>query len=173
MSVVSWHGATVRSGIFDDQNGIFWEFDGTNISVNQRTGTRQLAGTIALQVDNNLVTGTNTRFTDQLKAGDRIIIKGMTHVVSHVNSQTEITVTPDWRGVVDIGGAKANLIVDKKVKQSNFNLDRLDGTGPSGYDIDIAKMQMIGIQYSWYGAGFIDFMLRGADGNFVFCAQNA
>jgi len=168
MSVVAWHGATVRSGIFDDQNGIFWEYDGTNISVNQRTGTRQLAGTIALAVDNNLITGTNTRFTDQLKAGDRIIIKGMTHVVSHVNSQTEITVTPDWRGVVDISGAKANLIVDKKVKQSEFNLDRLDGTGPSGYDIDIAKMQMIGIQYSWYGAGFIDFMLRGSNGNFVF-----
>ena len=168
MSVVAWHGATVRSGIFDDQNGIFWEFDGTNISVNQRTGTRQLAGTIALQVDNNLISGTNTRFTDQLKAGDRIIIKGMTHVVSHVNSQTEITVTPDWRGVVDISGAKANLIVDKKTKQKDFNLDTLDGNGPSGYDIDIAKMQMIGIQYSWYGAGFIDFMLRGSDGNFVF-----
>jgi hypothetical protein len=168
MSVVSWHGATVRSGIFDDQNGIFWEFDGTQISVVQRTGTQQLAGTIALTVDNNLVTGTNTRFRDQLKAGDRIIIKGMTHVVSHVNSQTEITVTPDWRGVVNITGAKANLVIDKKVKQANFNLDRLDGTGPSGYDIDIAKMQMIGIQYSWYGAGFIDFMLRGADGNFVY-----
>jgi len=26
MSVVAWHGATVRSGIFDDQNGIFWEY---------------------------------------------------------------------------------------------------------------------------------------------------
>jgi hypothetical protein len=168
MSVVSWHGATVRSGIFDDQNGIFWEFDGTQISVAQRTGTRQLAGTISLSVDDNLVAGTNTRFLDQLKAGDRIIIKGMTHVVSHVNSQTEITVTPDFRGVVDIAGAKANLIVDKKTKQKDFNLDTLDGNGPSGYDIDIAKMQMIGIQYSWYGAGFIDFMLRGADGNFVF-----
>lgn len=168
MSVVSWHGATVRSGIFDDQNGIFWEFDGTQISVVQRTGTQQLAGTISLEVDNNLVTGLNTRFRDQIKAGDRIIIKGMTHVVSHVNSQTEITVTPDWRGVVNITGSKANLVVDKKVKQRDFNLDRLDGTGPSGYDIDIAKMQMIGIQYSWYGAGFIDFMLRGADGNFVF-----
>ena len=23
-------------------------------------------------------------------------------------------------------------------------------------------------QYSWYGAGFIDWMARGADGNFVF-----
>jgi hypothetical protein len=60
------------------------------------------------------------------------------------------------------------LITDKKTKQRDFNLDRLDGTGPSGYNADIAKMQMIGIQYSWYGAGFIDFMLRGSDGNFVF-----
>ena len=121
-----------------------------------------------MQKDNNIITGTNTKFRDQLKAGDRIIIKGMTHVVSHVNSQTEMTVTPDWRGVRDITGTKANLIVDKKVKQKDFNLDTLDGNGPSGYDLDIAKMQMIGIQYSWYGAGFIDFMLRGADGNFVF-----
>mgnify|MGYP001411639620 FL=1 len=168
MSVVKWHGATVRSGIFDDQNGIFWEFDGTQISVVQRSGTRQLAGTITMTVDNNVIVGSNTRFTDQLQSGDRIIIKGMTHVVSHVNSQTECTVTPDWRGVIDIAGAKANLIVDKKTKQKDFNLDSLDGAGPSGYDIDIAKMQMIGIQYSWYGAGFIDFMLRGSDGNFVF-----
>lgn len=168
MSVVRWHGATVRSGIFDDQNGIFWEYDGTQISVVQRTGTRQISGTISMQVDDNQVIGLNTRFRDQLKAGDKIIIKGMTHVVSHVNSQTSMTVTPDWRGVVDIIGAKVNLVVDKKVKQEHFNLDKLDGTGPSGYNIDIAKMQMIGIQYSWYGAGFIDFMLRGADGNFVF-----
>jgi len=169
MSVVAWHGATVRSGIFDDQNGIFWEYDGTNISANQRTGTKQIAGNISLKVDNNLVTGSDTRFRDQVKAGDRIVIKGMTHVVSHVISDTQMTITPDWRGVVDITGTKINLVVDKKVKQEDFNLDRLDGTGPSGYDIDIAKMQMIGIQYSWYGAGFIDFMLRGSSGDFVFC----
>jgi len=169
MTVVSWHGATVRSGIFDDQNGIFWEYDGTNLSVVQRTGTKQVAGTIAMDIDDNLITGTNTRFRDQLTAGDRVIIKGMTHVVSHVISQTEMTVTPDWRGVVDISGTKMLLISDKKVKQEDFNLDRLDGTGPSGYNLDTGKMQMIGIQYSWYGAGFIDFMLRGSDGNFVFC----
>jgi len=169
MSVVSWHGATVRSGIFDDQNGIFWEYDGTNLNVAQRTGTKQIAGTIAMKVDENVITGTNTRFQDQLKAGDRIIIKGMTHVVTNITSATSMTVTPDFRGVIDISGAKAMLISDKKVKQQDFNLDSLDGTGPSGYNLDYAKMQMIGIQYSWYGAGFIDFMLRGSDGNFVFC----
>jgi plastocyanin len=168
MSVVAWHGATVRSGIFDDQNGIFWEFDGTQINVVQRTGTFQVAGTIAIEVDKNAVTGTNTRFRDQLKAGDRIVIRGMTHVVSHVVDQTNMTVTPDFRGVTNVTGAKAMIVFDKRTKQADFNLDRLDGTGPSGYDIDIAKMQMIGIQYSWYGAGFIDFMLRGSDGNFVF-----
>ena len=39
--------------------------------------------------------------------------------------------------------------------------------------LDEAKMQMIGIQYTWYGAGFIDFMVRGADGNFVFAHRIA
>lgn len=168
MSVVSWHGATVRSGIFDDQNGIFWEYDGTNLSVVQRTGTKQIAGTIAVASDDNLVTGTNTRFRQQLKTGDRIIIKGMTHVVTNVTSDTSMTVAPDFRGVNSISGAKAMLVTDKKVKQEDFNLDTVDGNGPSGYNFDYAKMQMIGIQYSWYGAGFIDFMCRGADGNFVF-----
>ena len=168
VAVVNWHGATVRSGIFDDQNGIYWEYDGTNIQVAQRTSTKQIAGTIACSPDSNLITGNGTRFRDQLTAGDRVVIKGMTHVVSHVDSDTSMTVTPDFRGVTEVLAAKVCLVNDKKVKQDEFNLDRLDGTGPSGYNIDISYMQMIGIQYSWYGAGFIDWMLRGSDGNFVF-----
>ena len=169
MTVVGWHGATVRSGVFDDQNGIYWEYDGTNVSVAQRTSTRQIAGTGSVTPDSNLITGNNTRFRDQLKAGDRIVIKGMTHVVSHVNSQTEITVTPDYRGVNVSQACKINLISDKRVLQSEWNRDKLDGTGGSGYNMDVRYMQMIGIQYSWYGAGFIDWMVRGADGNFVYC----
>jgi len=168
VSTKQWHGATVRSGVFDDQNGIYWEYDGTNLLVNQRTSTKQTAGTATIAPDTNVVTGLNTRFQDQLKTGDRIVIRGMTHVVSHVNSQTEINVTPDYRGVNTALGAKVCLVSDKKVRQADFNLDRMDGTGPSGYALEISKMQMIGIEYSWYGAGFIDFMVRGADGNFVY-----
>ena len=169
LTVVGWHGATVRSGIFDDQNGIYWEFDGSNISVAQRTSTKQIAGTAQVTVDSNLIIGNNTRFRDQLRAGDRIVIKGMTHVVANVDSQTQITVTPDYRGVNNVASCKVNLITDKKVLQEEWNLDRMDGTGKSGYNMDVRYMQMIGIQYSWYGAGFIDWMARGADGNFVFC----
>ena len=168
VSLLTWHGATVRSGAFDDQNGIFQEYDGSNYNAVQRTSTLQLSGTIGIAVDSNAVTGNGTRFRDQIKAGDRIVIKGMTHVVSQVTSQTQMNVTPDFRGVTNATGAKLCLVADKKTKQADFNKDKLDGTGSSGYIMDISKMQMIGIQYSWYGAGFIDWMLRGDDGNFIF-----
>jgi len=168
MSILNWHGATVRAGTFDDQNGMFWQYDGKQLAVGRRSSTLQLSGVSNIAKDTNLVTGTNTRFRDQVKAGDRIVIKGMTHVVSNVQSQTQLTVTPDYRGASNAVQAKVCLVQDLIVNQSEFNLDRLDGTGPSGYNLDITKMQMIGMQWSWYGAGFIDFMLRGSDGNYVF-----
>ena len=77
----------------------------------------------------NLITGNNTRFRDQLKAGDRIVLKGMTHVVANVDSQTQITITPDYRGVNQVLVAKVNLITDKKVLTTLVNLDKMDGTG--------------------------------------------
>ena len=168
MSILNWHGATVRAGTFDDQNGMFWQYDGKTLAVGRRSSTLQLSGVASIAKDTNLLTGTNTRFRDQVKAGDRIVIKGMTHVVSNVQSQTQLTVTPDYRGAIGAVSAKICLVQEIITKQSEFNLDRLDGTGPSGYNLDITKMQMIGMQWSWYGAGFIDFMLRGADGNYVF-----
>jgi hypothetical protein len=168
MSVRSWHGATIRAGIFDDQNGMFWQYDGQRMAVVKRSSTFQIAGTITIAANSNLITGSNTRFTQQLAAGDRIVIRGMSHVVSQVVSDTGMTVTPDFRGVVDIAGVKCNKTVDLQVPQENWNLDALNGSGQSGYNIDVTKMQMIGIQHTWYGAGFIDFMLRGSDGNYVF-----
>jgi hypothetical protein len=168
MSIVRWHGATVRAGCFDDQNGMFWQYDGQYLAVGRRTSTFQLAGVANIARDANLVTGRDTRFRDQVKSGDKIVIKGMTHVVTKVISNTSMTVSPDYRGAVDAVESKVCLIQDIIIRQEHFNIDRLDGTGPSGYNLDISKMQMIGLQYSWYGAGFIDFMLRGSDGNYVF-----
>jgi hypothetical protein len=59
-------------------------------------------------------------------------------------------------------------IKELRVAQGQFNRDPLDGSGASGFRIDLTKMQMIGLQYTWYGAGFVDFMVRGADGNWVY-----
>ena len=168
VSLYKWKGATVRAGAFDDQNGIFWQYDGINLAVGLRSATFQLAGTISADPDSNSITGTNTRFLDQLTAGDRIVIRGMTHIVTAVANNTSMAVTPDYRGVSSITGARASLVQDIIIPQNQWNLDRADGTGTSGYDIQINKMQMIGFQYTWYGAGFIDWMLRGPNGNYLF-----
>jgi hypothetical protein len=147
---------------------MFWQYDGQQLAVGRRFSTFQLAGLITIQPDTNIVTGDGTRFRDQVKAGDKVVIRGMTHTVTSVTNDSSLTVNPDYRGVSAAIQAKMCLVQDIIIKQSQFNMDKLDGTGASGYNIDITKMQMIGIQWSWYGAGFIDFMLRGADGNFVF-----
>lgn len=166
--VSSWHGGVVRAGVFDDQNGMFWEYSGSILSVVRRSSVLQLTGTIAINVGSNTVTGTNTRFTSQIKVGDKIVIRGMTHWVTQVVSNTSMSVTPDFRGTTNVTGVKASIVVETRIKQSDFNIDKLDGTGPSGYTIDLTKMQMMGLQYTWYGAGFIDYMVRGSDGNWVF-----
>jgi len=168
MSVRNWHGATVRSGTFDDQNGMFYQYDGMRMALVKRSSTFQLAGIINIPANGNTVTGTNTRFTQQLISGDRIVIRGMSHVVTNVISDTNISVSPDYRGVTDVVGAKACKTVDLIVPQESWNLDPLNGSGPSGYSLDVTKMQMIGMQWTWYGAGFIDFMLRGPTGDYVF-----
>ena len=168
ITITSWHGGVVRAGCFDDQNGMFWEFNGTTLAVVRRNATQQLSGTIAINANSNSVTGTNTRFTSQVRAGDKVVIRGMTHYVTQVSSDTSMNVNPDFRGVSNISGAKASLVQETRIPQSQFNIDKLDGTGPSGFIIDTGKMHMLGLQYTWYGAGFIDYMVRGSDGNWVF-----
>ena len=163
-----WHGATVRIGAFDEQNGLFYQYDGQEMAVVRRSSTNQLSGTVSITVDNNLVTGSGTRFQDQLKVGDKIVIRGMSHLVTSIASQTSMTMAPDWRGANSIVGARVCITEELYIPQRDWNMDPIDGTGPSGYNMLPWRMQMLGMQYSWYAAGFIEFMLRGADGKFVF-----
>jgi hypothetical protein len=47
----------------------------------------------------------------------------------------------------DIGSYK------RRVPQSQWNLDPCDGTGPSGFNIDTSKTQLIYIDFQWLGVG--------------------
>lgn len=48
-------------------------------------------------------------------------------------------------------------IVDTRVKRTSFNIDKLDGTGPSGITMDFSKRQIFLIQYQWLGVGTVSF----------------
>ena len=167
-SVLNWHGARVRVGMFDDQNGVYWEYDGINVKVGRRSATREVLGRVNLGINQHLVAGDRfTRFVDQLDVGDQIVVRGQNHTVSRIVGQSEMYITPSYRGSVNASDARMSVIDTLNVPQSQFNLDRLDGTGPSGYVLDPSKMQMIAIQYTWYGAGFIDWGMRTTDGKMV------
>ncbi|AOO16229.1 virion structural protein [Cyanophage S-RIM12_RW_04_0709] len=48
-------------------------------------------------------------------------------------------------------------VVETRVTRDNWNGDKLDGTGPSQIIADPAAIQMINIEYEWYGAGQVIF----------------
>jgi hypothetical protein len=165
--VKGWVGSAVRAGMFDDQNGIFFEYDGNQMFCVKRSSTDNITGTLSMTQNSNAVTGSNTRFSEQVRAGDRIIIRGMTHFVTQVVSNTSMFITPDYRGITQ-SGIRSQKVSELRVPQSKWNMDKADGLGSSGYHWDFNKMQMIGLEYSWYGAGFIHFMVRGDDGRWLY-----
>jgi hypothetical protein len=170
-SVSSWYGAVNRLGIFDSQNGIFFEFDGQTLYAVQRKSTFQISGKVTVTNGSNTITQTNaafpTLFTKQLNIGDYIVLRGQSYRIQDIDSDTTMTVTPSYKGATS-SYVIVSKTQDTKVAQSAWNLDTMDGNGPSGYTLDLSKMQMFFIDYSWYGAGAIRWGLRGADGRVTY-----
>lgn len=66
------------------------------------------------------------------------------------------------RSTTTSGGIVRNI-----VNQANWNLDTLDGNGPSGITLDLTKIQLFSIEFSWYGVGPAKFGLF-IDGKIVY-----
>jgi hypothetical protein len=250
--VQSWTNGALRSGMFDFQNGMFFEFDGQKIYCVRRSSTQQMSGTAAALQGSELILGTNTQFTGQLVVGDYVVMRGQSYRVVEIESDTRMSVRPEYKGssgalvefdpqtvvntstdtftiighgfgdglpvVYDsidgnpIGGlingntyyvdlidnnnfklkpspdsqtdvdvsstgtttlhaftpAKSGIImtktVDVRVPQESWSIDPLDGSGPTGYNLDLSRIQMAYIDYSWYGAGKIRFGFKTSDG---------
>jgi hypothetical protein len=81
-------------------------------------------------------------------------------------------ISPEYRGTT-IAGALLSLTLETRIPQKQWQ-DPCDGTGPSGYNIDLTRMQMWYIDFSWYGAGVIRYGFRAINGqiNYVTQIQN-
>ncbi len=172
----TWYGAFVRLGMFDNQNGFFFEYDGQTLNVCRRSSTFQLSGYIsALAANSQICTGVNTQWSKQLSPGDFVVIRGMSHTVVSIESDTSMTIYPEYRGTAI--SAPTQCIISRtdtlRIPQSQWNIDRLDGTGASAFTLDITKMQMWVIDYSWYGAGAIRFGVKNSRGEFIYCHRIA
>jgi hypothetical protein len=87
--------------------------------------------------------------------------------IDDLSATPNFTISPSYRGVT-AQHVTISKTEELRIPQSEFNIDKLDGTGPTGYNIDLTKMQMWYIDYSWYGAGFIRWGVRGPDGDVIY-----
>jgi len=172
VSPYSWYGSANRVGLFDQQNGFFFEYDGQTLYAVLRNSVNQINGTVEVTNGSTTVTGTGTQFGAQLSPGDNIVIRGMTYRVINIASDTSMSINPEYRGTTIASPASCNIskTIDTKIPQSAW-LDKLDGTGPSGYNLDLTRMQMWFIDYSWYGAGVIRYGLRLSNGQITYVTQ--
>ena len=170
-SVNSWYGCSNRLGAFDAQNGLFFEFDGQTLYAVRRTSTYQISGKVTVTNGGTTISQTNasfpTYFTKQLNVGDYIVLRGQSYRIADIASDTSLTITPGYRGA-SASYVIVSRTVDTKIPQSSWNLDKCDGTGPSGFNLDLTKMQMFYIDYSWYGAGFARWGFRALNGDVIY-----
>lgn len=163
-NVTTWTNSAVRAGMFDNQNGFFYEFDGQSINAVRRSSVQQLTGLVNVVKNSGTITGVGTQFTSQLVKNDRIVIRGMTYKVVKITNANSLSVQPAYRGMT-ANGVVITKTVDTKVPQNQWNVDKCDGTGPSGFELDITKIQMAYADYSWYGAGKIRFGFKDQNGH--------
>ena len=170
---VNANGVNLEIGMMDQQNGIFFRHSNGHTSLVRRSSTYQLSGKATVTSGSSLIssyTGPNqqgTKFAKQLKIGDYVVLRGSSYRVDGIISDTQMVIFPDYRGPSAI-----NVPITKTVEtvwdQPSWNIDRCDGTGKSGYTLDVTKMQMFYMDYSWYGAGFIRWGFRATDGNVIY-----
>jgi len=168
VSPQSWYGSRNRIGLFEEQNGFFFEFDGQTLYAVKRSSVAQLSGTIAVNNGSVSVTGTGTTFSSQLTPGDYIVIRGTTCLVQSIVSDTSIIIYPEYRGT-NVSNCVASKRIEEKYPQSIWNMDRCDGSGASGFVLDLTKMQMMYIDFAWYGAGAIRFGFKNQNGDIIYC----
>jgi hypothetical protein len=59
--------------------------------------------------------------------------------------------------------AVTGSVVDTEISQSNWNVDTLDGNGPSGITLNLSKVQILWFDFEWLGAGTVrcGFIING------------
>ena len=165
-----WKGASTRAGLYSEQDGFFFEYDGSGVFACRQWATNTLRGNVSVTKYSSTVTGDATIFRKQLVSGDKIVIRGQTYRVIQIASDSSMTIAPAYRGASQ-PSVKVRKVQIVKIPQSQWNLDKFDGTGASSHKFDPSKMQMTYIDYSWYGAGTIRYGFRGQSGKITWCHE--
>jgi hypothetical protein len=152
--------------IFDNQP-LFWEESlesGAGITSTHSTDT---ASTVISSTDSTagkFTRQTFMRFNYQSGKSQLILMTGnLDRAGGNTEVQRRIGIFDDNNGLFfeeDAGTAKVvrrthatGSVVDNKVSQSSWNVDVMDGSGPSSQTVDWLKAQIFFIDFEWLGVG--------------------
>jgi len=151
----------------DEQNGMFFEYDGQELYCVRRNSTEQIGGTSTVEFGISTISGNQTDYLTELQSGDMIVIKGQTYKIVNIASPSLMSIQPSYRGV-DANNVVISKVQNSRVARPNWSIDPCYGSGPTGYNLDVNKIQMTYIDYSWYGAGKVRFGFKDQNGKVVY-----
>ncbi len=162
--------------IFDKQP-LFWdesEVSGSGTSGVYNQDKARLRMSVTASTAGKRVRQTFMRFNYEPGKSQLVYMTGrITSDASDTGIQTSLGLFDDDNGLfftVDLGTPKVvrrsndtGSVVDDEVSQTNWNLDKMDGTGPSAVTIDFEKSNIFFIDYEWLGVGRVrmGFVVNG------------
>jgi hypothetical protein len=89
--------------------------------------------------------------------------------VGYFGSENGIFLEQDDSNILVVLRSKVTgSVVDTKIAKANWNVDSLDGTGPSGVTLDLTKVQLMWLDVEWLGVGSVRFGFV-VNGQFIPC----
>lgn len=161
--------------VFDNQP-LFWDDQqesggGTSSTYDQDTARTRLA--VSDTTAGKRTRQTFMRFNYQSGKSQQVIMTGVLNGTSGAGITTSMGLFDDDNGIFLIDAETTIKIVlrtnvtgtaaDNAVVQSNWNIDVMDGTGPSGITMDFSKTLLLVIDLEWLGVGRVrvGFVLNG------------
>jgi hypothetical protein len=152
------------SKLLYDKQVLLWDEAITNAS-GLATSTHSVTdASVTMHVGNgdSIIRQTRTRWNYQPGKGQLVIMTGVLGV-GVANTIARMGAFDASNGVFfERNASTYNVVVrkatgDLPVAQSAWNVDKFNGTGPSGLTIDFAKAQIFFMLYEWLGVGSVAF----------------
>jgi hypothetical protein len=162
------HDQTFRYGILSD----IWE-SSTAVSGTVTNLANESAARLAVIATTGSFAKlrTNTYFRYQAGRGQRILMTVYHADTGQINQVRTWGYGDTSNGLFfQLSGTTLQLVrrtytsgapVDNVVTQTNWNADRMDGTGPSGTVLDVTKGNIYEISVEWLGVGIVRFFING------------
>jgi hypothetical protein len=152
-----------------DSNPLFWddrETDGAGTSSAHSTAIASTTMSTSLNTAGTRVRQTFQRFNYQPGKSQLAIltgkfgtaVAGITRRMGLYDDNDGLFFSQEGATFnVVIRSSTSGSPVDDAVPQASWNLDVMDGTGPSGVTLDLSKKQVLMIDYQWLGNGRVRF----------------